>query len=105
MSEWADPDNDGANDYYEFLTKTPPLSNAPPWRINIDESPGNVGVSFLRLANRGFQVETAFDFVNWSPWNVPGNQLYFGASDVWTTISGPHSLNTNQFFRVKIVEL
>ena len=102
----ADPDNDGANNYYEFLTRTPPLTNAPPpWTITIDEATGTVGVSFLHLANLGFLVETSTDFANWSAWDVPGNQLFFGASNVPDDGQRTTALSdTNRFFRVKILE-
>jgi mono/diheme cytochrome c family protein len=102
----ADPDSDSANNYYEFLTRTSPLTNAPPpWTITIDEAAATVGVNFLRLANLGFLVETSTDFTNWSAWDVPGNQPFFSVSNVWTTVSGPRSpTDTNQFFRVRIFE-
>jgi len=102
----ADPDSDRANNYYEFLTRTSPLTNTPPpWTITIDEAAGTVGVNFLRLANLGFIVETSTNFANWIAWDVPGNQLFFGASNTLTTISGPRSAtDTDRFFRVKIFE-
>ena len=101
----ADPDSDGASNYYEFLTRTSPLTNTPPpWAITIDETAGTVGVNFLRLANLGFLVETSTDFANWSAWEVSGNQLFFGASNQLTTVTGPVASETNRFFRVKIFE-
>jgi glucose/arabinose dehydrogenase len=100
----ADPDGDGANNYYEYLTQTSPTNTVPaPWTIAIDEAVGMVGVSFERVANLGFLVETSPDFANWSLWNVPDNTLWFSASNFVDTISGP-LISTNQFFRVRIYE-
>jgi hypothetical protein len=99
----ADPDNDGANNYYEFLTMTSPIANSPLWKIYISTAGTNVNVNYLQLANRGFVVEQSGDLSTWSPWNVSGNQLGFGASNQWVSISGP-LLSSPQFFRVRISE-
>src|SRR4029077_12591904 len=81
----ADPDADGANNYYEFLTYSPPNSNNPPWAITIAQSPASVDVGYLRLANRGFLVEYSSNLFSWAPWTVLDNQVFFGASNEWTT--------------------
>ncbi len=99
----ADPDNDGANNYYEYLTQTSPLTNnPPPWKISISVANTNLDVNFLRLANRGFIVESSTNLSNWSAWNVPGNLLWYSASNFPDAITGTMTFNTNQFFRVKI---
>jgi hypothetical protein len=101
----ADPDGDGANNYYEYLTQTSPTNAVPaPWTISIDKSAGTVGVSFQRIANLGFLVETSTDFTNWSLWNVPDNALWFSASNFVDTVSGPLTTETNHYYRVKIYE-
>jgi len=101
-----DPDADGANNYYEYLTQTSPLTNAPPpWTVSIDKSSATVAVSFQRVANLGFVVETSPDFANWNGWDVPGNTLWFSASNFVDTVTGPWvSGQTNRFFRVQIYE-
>ena len=102
----ADPDNDGANNYYEYITQTSPLTNAPPpWTVAINRSAGTVAVNFQRIANVGFLVETSLNpSSGWSVWNVPGNTLWFSASNFTDTVTGLWSGNeTNRFYRVKIV--
>lgn len=100
-----DIDFDGANNYYEYLTQTSPLTNVPPpWTITIDQAAGTVGVNFLRLANLGFVVETSPDFASWTPWDVPDNRLWFSASNFVDTVAGPLMNETNRYFRVQIYE-
>jgi mono/diheme cytochrome c family protein len=99
----ADPDGDGANNYYEYLTQTSPTNAVPPpWVIAIDEAAGGVAVSFQRVANLGFLVETSTDFGNWNVWDVPENTLWFSASNFVDTITGPLTGETNRYFRVQL---
>ena len=106
----ADPDNDGANNYYEYLTGTSPTSAVPaPWKISINKAASTASVSFQRVANLGFLVETTTNLTSaasWSVWNVPANVLWFSASNFTDTVSGPTlSLSeTNRFYRVRIYE-
>lgn len=100
----SDPDGDGANNYYEYVTQTPPTNAAPaPWTIAIDQAAGTVTVSFKRIANLGFLVEASPDFANWNTWNVPGNTLRFASSNFVDSVSGPLLGETNHFFRMKLV--
>lgn len=99
----ADPDADGANNYYEYLTQTSPTNAVPaPWTIAMDEAAGTVNVSFQRIANLGFVVETSTNLMQWAVWDVPGNTLWFSASNFVDTVTGPLTDETSRHFRVRI---
>jgi hypothetical protein len=100
----ADPDHDGANNYYEFLTQTSPLTNSPLWKVGMSATATTVSVSFLRLANRGFMVETSTNLLDWSPWDQPGNQVWFGSTTFYDSITGPPPSDATRFFRARIYE-
>jgi hypothetical protein len=82
---------------------TSPLTNNGVWTIGVSTAGNNVNVNFLRLANRGFLVQSSPDLSSWTTWDVPGNQLIFGETNQPVSISGP-LLPTSQYFRVRIFE-
>ena len=63
-----------------------------------------MGVSFVRVANLGFVVQTSTNFVNWVPWDVPDNRLWYSTSNFADMVTGPLTTETNRFYRVQILE-
>jgi hypothetical protein len=50
-------------------------------------------------------IETSTNFSNWSLWDVPGNQPFFGSSPGTALLQGPLStVPPFQFFRARFVE-
>jgi len=100
----ADPDNDRLSNFLEFLTQTDPLNLVSAWKMSITSGAGQINLSFPRVANLGVIIETSSDLVTWSPWDVPGNQLFFAATAGTTLLSGANiSTSTGEFFRARFV--
>jgi mono/diheme cytochrome c family protein len=97
----ADPDGDGANNYIEYLTKTDPQIASDVWKLGINVSGGFVNVTYPQIPNLGIVIDTGTNFLNWSPWNVPGNQLIFGSSGGTALLQGP--VSSAQYFRARLI--
>jgi hypothetical protein len=101
----ADPDGDGANNYVEFLTGTNPQNPADYWRLGLSAEAGLAKLSYQRAPNLGVVIESGSDFSNWVPWNVAGNQPFFGAAPATVLLQGPLSMTPPfQYFRARLVE-
>jgi mono/diheme cytochrome c family protein len=101
-----DPDVDGQNNGLEFLQRSLPTVAGLPFLPTV-QSPAagdTIEISFLHPANRSCLVEVSSDMLNWSLWNVPGNDPRYPAVDTPRTLSGPKS-GTNQNFRLRLGEL
>ncbi|HEX5222422.1 MAG TPA: LamG-like jellyroll fold domain-containing protein [Verrucomicrobiae bacterium] len=101
-----DFDFDGASNYIEYLTKTDPQLAASVWKLSVSAPvSGQVQLSYPRVPNLGVVIETSYDFTQWTPWDVPGNQPFFGASLDTVNLSGLMSTNPPyQYFRARFVE-
>ncbi len=101
-----DPDKDGQTNDLEFLQRTPPTSAGLPIlpAVQVPGAGDTIEISFIHPANRSCLVETSTDMVNWSLWNVPGNDPRYPAIDTPRTLSGLKT-GTNQNFRLKLGEL
>lgn len=98
----ADPDGDGAINQLEFLTGGDPLGSGDAWSVAISTGLGAVSVSYLQVPNLGVIIESSSDLLNWSAWNVPGNQPIFGLIPATRIIHGP--VENQQFFRARVIE-
>ncbi len=95
-----DPDSDGLNNRYEFLTNTDPDNAGSLWKPGI--TVGDSWVNFPNLENRRIRVESSTNLLNWSLWDVPGNDG-LPASGAYRSFSrdpGDH----RRFFKFRIEE-
>lgn len=96
----ADPDGDGRTNYEEFLASTDPLSGSSFFAATPGSIDGRFRLSFYAPTNRSVQAETSADLVDWTLWDVPGNQgLPQPGGPV--ILQGPASA-TPRFYRLKL---
>ena len=100
---YSDPDNDGADNYLEYLTATDPLAGNNHWDISIQRSGGLAQILFPQLANRAFEVQSTlnlFDTNSWRPLDVTGNEPSFSITNRAGMVNDTIDSGTNKFYRV-----
>lgn len=102
-----DPDGDRSRNYLEFLTQTNPTNALDAWKISIALTNGEAHVNYPQIANRGFEVQVSFDFLNpaaWSPLDVAANAPFFSSSNRTASAGDVIAAGTNKFYRVRVFE-
>ncbi|NNM27957.1 MAG: hypothetical protein HKO57_00425 [Akkermansiaceae bacterium] len=99
----ANPDADGGDNMYEWLTNTDPNDGADLWGPAVRQDGGDIALDFTGLGNRKVTALRSTDLVNWSIWNVPGNDGVPLNPGTTHTLSGP-MLETSEFFRFQVEE-
>jgi len=103
----ADPDGDGRTNDAEFKGGTDPLEGGnflQPTLTPDATDPATFSLHFTLPANRSFQVETSNDLIEWTVWNVPGNQGLPTAGGPITITGTTVAGETQGFFRVRLWE-
>ncbi len=106
-AQLADPDNDGAKNYLEYLTKTSPTNAASGWGINITASNNNAHVLIPQIANRAVEIQTTTNLLNsnsWNALNIPANAPFYPISNRTTTVSEPVSPGNPRYYRARVFE-
>lgn len=96
----ADPDGDSHTNTSEFLALTNPLDPSSFLAPQLSTNGSSITFSFASPANRSVFVDTSFDLINWTLWDVPGNNgVPLSGGNI--TFSGP-MLEPKQFFRLRL---
>lgn len=99
----ANPDGDSSSNELEWLTNTDPLDASSVWRPELSFSDGQLNLSFPALGNRSLRAYRSDDLINWSLWNVPGNDGIPLNPASFQGLTGA-ALGEAEFFRFEIEE-
>ncbi|MES2476226.1 MAG: PQQ-dependent sugar dehydrogenase [Verrucomicrobiota bacterium] len=99
----ADPDGDGGDNHFEWLTNTDPEDSTSFWRPSIQQNGNSIAHDFTGLGNRSATLMRSDDLHHWTPWQVPGNDGIPRAAGVHHSLIGP-MMPGNEFFRFEIQE-
>ena len=101
-----DADLDLANNELEFLTNTSPQDSEDAWDFRVQRiAQDRIRLSFLRLANRGFEIQVNSDLTQpglWVTLNHPDNQPIFTAADQQFELEEMIQETETRFYRVRV---
>jgi glucose/arabinose dehydrogenase/mono/diheme cytochrome c family protein len=103
----ADPDNDRAKNYLEYLTGTVPTNAASGWGIGITNQNGTVQIVIPQIANRAIEVQSTTNLTavnSWQPLNLPANAPFFPATNRVWSVTIPEIAPEPHYYRVRVFE-
>jgi uncharacterized repeat protein (TIGR03806 family) len=95
-----DADADGQSNEAEFLAGTAPLDGASFFTPLIESAGAHVSLTLALPANRSAQIETSLDLLNWTAWDIPGNNA-LPTNGMPIQFSAPRT-GDSQFFRARM---
>jgi uncharacterized repeat protein (TIGR03806 family) len=99
----SDPDLDGRNNQFEFLTAMDPLDPNSFWQAQTEIVDGNLCIQIPVTQNRTYMIESSTNLETWSLWTVSGNPTQIGDELIASVkITGPYS--EDSFYRIRISE-
>lgn len=97
----ANPDGDPMDNFGEYLSNTDPSDANSYLTTDFSTDGSSATVTFTAQSDRTIVVETSTNLINWTVWDVPGNNGVHPTGAV--VLNGP-SINDKQFFRLRITE-
>ncbi|MEO5804523.1 MAG: PQQ-dependent sugar dehydrogenase [Verrucomicrobiota bacterium] len=103
----ADPDNDRASNYLEYLVSGNPTNGTDGWKMDSRKNGTAIELSFLQKANRGFEVQAATNLnapVAWKILDLFQNRPFFSSVDRTNILQEPFTNTFQKFYRVQVFE-
>ena len=108
LLSWDPDDTDGAINQLEWLTGTSPVASSNFWPgATVERTGTSVVVTYPRVANRGFEVQSATNLSaspSWEALNVAENHPYFAASNSVVNVPDSISNAPSKYYRVRVYE-
>ena len=98
-----DPDGDGKDNEFEWLTKTDPQDASDGWSLGFASNPAGREVFYSGLADRSVRILQSRDLANWSPWDHPDNDGLSRISGATQSLMVAPGVG-KQYFRAEIKE-
>ena len=98
-----DADGDSASNRYEYLTKTDPHDRTSFWHPTFDLENGKARYHFTGLSNRSVTAMRSENLLDWTLWQVPGNDGLPLPEGLEKTLEAPRHAD-GEFFRFIIEE-
>ena len=95
-----DADQDGLDNYTEYLLGSSPLTGTGAWQAMVGEDGSTL--SFLRKAYRIYDIQSSEDLNTWESWNGSENHDNYSISDTPVEIEIPS--DSRRFFRFDVSE-
>lgn len=102
-----DADDDGASNYFEYLTGTNPLEAGDAWSVSIRATNDVMEISFPQIANRLFELQINDQFASpylWKPLDVPENRPFAAVSNRVAVLRDFRTNAPARLYRVRIRE-
>jgi hypothetical protein len=103
----ADPDDDRASNFTEYLTGTAPNNGASVWRTGVERNGSNVTLTYPRPANRGIEWQWSTSpsaSGSWQFLNLVANRPFFAATSGVTRVPIGVSNAPAVYFRARVFE-
>jgi hypothetical protein len=102
----SDPDQDGANNLTEYLTRTEPTNAASAWAIALTRQGSHVELRYPRLSNRRIEVQWSTNLADPAAWqflHVPQNRPYLSSTNGEARLTDVVS-DGPKFYRARVFE-